>query len=44
VPAPGASTLTVRTARWIKRGTFALTVTGQNGPTTHRTTVTLVVR
>jgi subtilisin family serine protease len=44
VPAPGASTLTVRTARWTKRGTSVLTVTGQNGPTTHRTTVTLVVK
>jgi hypothetical protein len=42
--APGTSTLTVRTQRYTRRGTFRIRVTGRGATLTRQATATLVVR
>jgi len=44
VPAPGTSTMIVKTTGRAARGTYTLTVTGMSGSTVHLATTTLVVK
>jgi subtilisin family serine protease len=43
VPAPGSSTVTVRTVASTSRGTFTLTITAKSGSLTHQATSSLTV-